>query len=659
MTNNIVTTQVLGKTPPTLTLPLEGGGKGGGEQLHNVKQFTLLELRKNRTTFISLAGILPGLITISAILSVSLGYTASDFFKELFNCFMQFGVPFSILLLGSVIGSGIRKNDNCEKILPGSLLERCAGGFIAGITYSFSFVLISFLIALLLLPPEIILRRWGGSIISDFTFLAFNCAFGFGAGFVFSYLLADALLGSIAGLLITALTTLLRLVGFFPAIIMFSSPIDRHMTTVITLLSLAGIYCAAIYVIRKTEKERNLRIHEASLLIIMALAGALIGILNAARIQKVLPNKLFFNTANSFSRWSETILFPKAQKKAGDGIFMRNIQDDLFWITPDGTRKKLVEGNPLTLWNFITYLPSHIAAIRWTADGNICAILHTKEKNRREQAEILKGDPEKGLTRYAVLTNPMPYTLKYKGRELMMLTSELYAPVTKCGNEPEWKLLEKEDKYFYSEKGWFEAGIAARVTENDFSLFKKTSGGMKIWKLPGKVRGHRHYIPPASDSGIFLLPLVLGKKYFTVACYPDGTTKKVWDGFGLMKYHPEGSTSQIGYTNGVYLNVMLKNGIFLKQIDLKSISKQIPTELYRYEIVHSNRTDIWLIAEGKYMIKIDVPKNTVVAKWRLPDISNYHSPLFQAVEKGIFTYSGSDRLIFMDWEGNIKDLGKV
>lgn len=641
--------------------------------------FALLELRKNRLLFWTLAGCFGGSLALAA------GYSAVAEFPlgrpvDAAALFWTFaGLPLCAVLMGADAGACLRAEptENAESVLPLSPSRRAAGALAS------SGVRLALLTTLVLLGALAISPGWRDYVSREFlrvsqgtyyderlplhkglSLASFTLAYLLAGSFAWSHWLRHGIAGGLLGLLFGAGAALALGVGLgLEALFDARVPFTAWAFVWMALGLGAAAWSTRQIAIRAARAPRW------GLARFAAAGGALaLGALGAGGSLWHFSTRLagsgrLVERSEEYYRYGNPsyarLHSPAAREAESRGALIGTLDGALHWAAPGGARTELLPGRRRGIRDLFRWASwSGIDDTVWDAEGALWVLRDGGPQT--ERMEIWRGSPERGL-RLAGVIDGLRYArgFVWRGPELGVQSWEGKLWSFRSGGVGRPEKVEDEDIL----EGWLRAGKAARLGKDSRTLAAEAPRPER-WALPG-IAGPMPRIHPAyavGDRDAFLVPLKLGEgRYAMAVCRPGGKVELVWRGASPPpeRLYADRGGALMGFGGDGLLYLVSAGGEFLPPLNARPVFDRLKrggegrTRLLRFDGAR-----VWLAAPDRLVV-FDARSGAVQGARELPwrgARRAYREDSFHAARDGVFHYDGR-RLQFVGWDMTVKDLG--
>ncbi|MFH1726480.1 MAG: hypothetical protein ABII00_17860 [Elusimicrobiota bacterium] len=654
--------------------------------------YIALELRKNRTLFIGMGCAFLLSMPFAAMLSTMSDYSAAQALNAALLFWTLAGLPGITVLFGASGGAGLRAEPvrEAEALLPVSPRKKAAAAVLAGGIHLLLLALLVLLVSFVVSPA------WRETLLSQdnwvkptflrtfFAMTLFTIAYLLVVSFTCAYAFKQAIIGGFLGVLFAG--PAVAALGFgFSLIPMFGyrAPFADLGTPAI-VIALAGGGLALAHTAPWVER-RPKEGWKKGLLIAAALAAGSVASVGALSFtfHRLTGALYMVSDFNGFRSWTERrrdLTVPvKARRAASHGALLKSLAGKLVWITPEGERTTLIQGQRRTLMN-IVHLPwwDNIVSVAWDKEGILWALVRVPEDRKAaalEYYQLWHGRPTGLLSLHTSISrrpsDPRPFRLAHRGPELGMLAwgpageSNLYAALPEKGGRPRWSPMGDNETEFLS-KGWEGSGNVITLSADKRTLVRKSPDGtIRRCRLPGRVLLSYHEkiaLPPNPPLHLsFVVDLGEGRRARSI-CHPDGTVATGWHGDQNTFYRLENNADESlwGWRNGTTLHLVTPDNTHVPPVAAGPALQKLGTDSKHARVVHVTRSNAWLIADDRFLAMLDNTSGKLLKIWGLPKSQRRRSwhedETVQLAEGGLFFHTGRE-LYFISWDGAKKNLG--
>ncbi len=244
------------------------------------------------------------------------------------------------------------------------------------------------------------------------------------------------------------------------------------------------------------------------------------------------------------------------------------------------------------------------------------------------------------------------------------------------GSKVKWRMLQQAPVWIGElwNAPLLKEGRIAEISGDGKILFQNLGDGtQKRWTLPGKgesARGERYvpalYLP---DGAAFALPVLTEANRETIAlCKPDSTVQFPWDRVWMIEEHeekgfrrtalPGGGVAWESRADGTVL-VIGPDGTAYPPLNMDVISEQFPIKRGMPKYVAVRRlagSSLWFLFQHRILAEVDLNQGRILKSYPLDSSPNCCYTYRPFTREGVY-YRGHERMLLIDWSGEIRDLG--
>ncbi len=645
-----------------------------------MKELLLLELRKQRLAFIGLAGAFVATLSIAAVVGVLTSITARDGAEAAVLFWTLFGIPFSGVLLSSSAGAGMWRQPSClaETILPVSPAKRAAGGLLAALIYFLVLAIIIFLFYTFMNPRLFQLAPLADSpwVLGASAALLVGAMLGLQlACFVCALASGHGLLGGMLGIAISVGTAAFMLFGFGLELAFYLNGEGPFpwFGSMIAPFSLIGCLLALKICATWVEREIQSGWRRRAVVGGMLCAGFFPGILAVLHVGIILADKPRLVLAVSDTGdvghlaypWNPAqqlahAMLPAVRAAEAGTVLTQTFTGEICLLHADGRRRVLKDGtyNPFR-WIYSPRI-SGVQDVAWDETGRLWVQFDPRGGGKVPHCAIWaasEGEPLRQVYARNILCGDLGW-FAYMGRELVLLKF--------TGTCDVWRIQKNERQHLKlkgSWRDWRDAGLP-QAWEKEGLAIRNSSAGFRQsdWIAATRVGGRNLFLHEGESKGCaFLSVRERGGPERRHWCAPS-----IMGDFRNSAEHrlallPDGS--YWGPRDRYSLHVLTAEGEFLRPLFLWPGLRELPKELPRDSewpegrptVLRRNGDSLWLIAEHRFLVQVNMRTGQFERWWRLPDSSNCGYFRWRTTEGGFFLDTGL-RIYFVDWEGRARKL---